>query len=615
MTGHVAGLLKIEGSMTRFYLRTFGKPTLRDEHGRTVPLPERALVVIAYMMIEHRTEIARERLVSLFYGGTSPTALASFRKLVERVRRCAVEGWEIPLSFSNDTARLDPESISADFEVFAENAPPSQDRLRQIFELLQAQFLENAPLEGAHAWISIQQDRWLQRFRQVLLDTRAAAKSPEQQSLWKESAKLFLEYVPQDYEVAGTLVQIHRRTGDATRQNPAELRGAPGAGESLWPPSDLIPRLVLLPPDDEPGRSSLVHSLFEDITIGLCALRKVAVVAPHTAARIRSHPDRIAQLEKYRISYVVDAAMSSQGLYVQLVFLPTDSVLWAERFWLEAGDFFLHRKAMAEMIVRYISLQLHTSEEELADYRGDPEVYHSYLVGSQHLRHTSLQDVRRARRALYETLKLREDFAPALAALSRTYTWEWVLTASGDPAFLAKARDYALAAVAKAPELPMAHRELGMAWLYLGDVDHSLEVLDHAERLGPHLADTICGHGDALVHASQPAEGFAKAIKGLSLNPMPPDDYYWVAAGASYFLGHFQEAITWIERMSDPAPAQRLLAASYAMAGDLEQARHHRKRALQLNPYFELAKWLSMLPVKEQWQKELYREGLRKAGF
>ena len=437
----------LEVRTTSFHLQTFGKLALKDAQGRPIPLPEKALVVITYMMLESRNEMPRERLVSLFHDRTSPAALTSFRKLVERVRRCASEGWDIPLSFSNEAAKLDTASIAADFEIFAETTASPQERLRSIFQLLQARFLETAPAEGAHAWINIQQERWLQRFRDALLDVYPSAKTPEQQSLWKESAKLFLEYVPQDCEVAGMLVQVHERDGGANQRKPSELRITHDAREPIGPPSDLIPRLVLLPPEEEPGRASVVQALFEDLTIGLCALRKVAVVAPYTAQRIRSHPDKLAQLERYRISYVVDASISGDGLFVQLVFLPTDSVLWAERFSLEAADHVLHRRAMAEMVVRYISLHLHTSEDELAAYRNEPEIYHSYLIGNQHLQHCSLQDVRRARRALHETLKLREDFAPALAALSRTYTWEWVLTASGDPVFLSKARDLAQAAI------------------------------------------------------------------------------------------------------------------------------------------------------------------------
>ncbi|EUB99728.1 Tetratricopeptide TPR_2 repeat-containing protein [Rhizobium sp. CF080] len=323
----------------------------------------------------------------------------------------------------------------------------------------------------------------------------------------------------------------------------------------------------------------------------------------------------MAQLERHSISYVLDTNISGEGLFVQMIFLPSDSVLWAERFRLKASSLASHRRQVAQMIVMAISGHLQRTEIVLADYRAHPEVYRSYLSSAQHLNKFTLPDVRRARNAFRETLRMRGDFAPALAGLSRTYSWEWVLTARGENELLVQAEETARKAVALEPELASAHRELGLSRLYLGDVDGSLEAFDRAEGLSPHLADAICGYADALVHASKPADGLAKISNAIRLNPICPDDYFWIAAGASYFLGEFHQAISYIDRMGDSSSARRLLAASYAMAGDTAKARAHRRKAQELNPQFDLDKWLSVLPVKEQWQKELYREGLLKAGF
>ena len=67
--------------------------------------------------------------------------------------------------------------------------------------------------------------------------------------------------------------------------------------------------------------------------------------------------------------------------------------------------------------------------------------------------------------------------------------------------------------------------------------------------------------------------------------------------------------------MRDNAPASRLAAASWAMLGEPAKARSWRKRALADNPDFNLERWLAMVPHREAWQTELYREGLVKAGF
>lgn len=125
----------------------------------------------------------------------------------------------------------------------------------------------------------------------------------------------------------------------------------------------------------------------------------------------------------------------------------------------------------------------------------------------------------------------------------------------------------------------------------------------------------LYSHADTLVHVSRPREALDKLGKALSLNPLAPDTYFWSAAGASYFLENYQDAIGYVQRMKDKSPGDRLLAASWAMLGDQKKARAYRMRALKSNPTFDVDKWLAVVPMKEQWQKDLYREGLKKAGF
>jgi hypothetical protein len=67
--------------------------------------------------------------------------------------------------------------------------------------------------------------------------------------------------------------------------------------------------------------------------------------------------------------------------------------------------------------------------------------------------------------------------------------------------------------------------------------------------------------------------------------------------------------------MKDKAPANRLAAAASAMMGDRKRAQFYRQRANALNPVFDLERWLAVVPFKDQQQKDLYREGLLRAGF
>lgn len=600
-------------------LVTFGGLWLADGERRTVPLPQKALFAVVYMLANREFELPRDHLARLLWAGDQDAAKINLRKMIERVRKCVADGWPVPLDFTASTACLSAEAVDPDFSVFSADLEVLP-RLNAISKLMTRRFLDEATLPvGLRPWVEKQRSRQWEDFRAAFFKAQAVAASRSDWANVKDSAKQLLERDPGDAAVREVLLQAHHyddRTGSQIRA--ARQVELPLSPEAAVAPSTLIelPRLVLLPPQEAAGNPAYpAQALMEDITISLCALRTVAVVAPYTAARIRQNADKITQLERHSISYVIDTSISGEGLFLQMIFLPSDSVLWAERFRLRPGSLASHRKQMAQMIVDAISSHLQRTELALADFRAYPDVYRSYLAGAQHLNRFTLPDLRRARNAFRETLKTRADFAPALAGLSRTYSWEWVLTAQGDRELLVQAEEAAKKAIALHPDLASAHRELGLSRLYLGDVDGSLQAFDRAEGLSPHLADAICGYADALVHASKPADGLAKIHKAIHLNPICPDDYFWIAAGASYFLGEFQQAISYIDRMGDFSSARRLLAASYAMAGDTAKARSHRRKAQELNPQFDLDTWLSVLPVKEQWQKDLYREGLLKAGF
>jgi tetratricopeptide (TPR) repeat protein len=192
---------------------------------------------------------------------------------------------------------------------------------------------------------------------------------------------------------------------------------------------------------------------------------------------------------------------------------------------------------------------------------------------------------------------------------------EWLLTARGDGELIRLSEDYANRAIVADPSLASGFRQLGVAKLYLNELDESVVALKIAEELSPHYADGIASFADTLVHASRPADGLAKIERAIALNPLSPADYLWTEAGANFALFRYREALEAISRMDDRTPADRLAAACWAMLGDVKKARLYMRRARETNPDFDVDRWLTLVPFKEAWQKEQYREALRKAGF
>ncbi|WP_259186339.1 peptide antibiotic resistance protein [Rhizobium sp. BK176] len=607
------------------YLRTFGELRMTDGTGNALAYPAKALLTIAYLFTCTDHTLTRQEIAAFLWSDAEPDqAGLNLRKLISRIRQID-ESDRAPLEITQSAVRLRTGVLSADLQVFDELRPP-MEKLKAVSELLQRDFAGSVRSvnKAIDNWIARQQEIHLTKMRQVLLEAAGSATSTEDSRTISGAAVQILEQNPTDEPVRAILQSLPGIA--ASRQQPAmpSFRAMAEASSPTAygdPPDQRglgrLPRLVLLPPTSQGGIGGLqlAAALVEDVTIELCALRNLSIVAPHTAEQIRRDSDKAAIIARHSISYLLDTRHSGEGLYAQLVFFPTDEIIWAMRFPMDAATLPTQRRLIAQHLASSVADELARNEQGRLSLEANPQAYHAYLVGASLIGKLTLPHIRRARSAFKEALKYNHGFAPAFTGLARSYTSEWLVTAQGNSELLNLAEQNAVKSIEYDEISAGGFRELGVTKLYLGDVDESVAALSHAENLSPHFADVIYSHADTLVHASRPGDALEKIKKAIALNPLAPDSYLWCAAGASYFLEQYEDAVAYVEAMKDKTPAHRIAAASLAMMGDRRRAHVYRQRAAALNPVFDVEKWLSVVPFKEQWQKDLYREGLLKAGF
>ena len=83
------------------------------------------------------------------------------------------------------------------------------------------------------------------------------------------------------------------------------------------------------------------------------------------------------------------------------------------------------------------------------------------------------------------------------------------------------------------------------------------------------------------------------------LDPYRQDDYADYLGLALFCAKRYQEAIKAFEITSDPKFYDHVwLAASYAHAGDLDTAREHGRRVLELAPDFTIGRFQRLEPYK-----------------
>ncbi len=405
--------------------------------------------------------------------------------------------------------------------------------------------------------------------------------------------------------------------------SPAEDAELGDRSEILLPTASVrsgTPRITILPPVPIAGQDYAHHlaaSLIEDITIGLCRFKSLSVVAPHTAWEL-SQNGKKALMRSFKIDYAVETQLQNLDgkllLAVRLVNAVTRDILWVEKYAFTRENMARHYR---ELSVRIVSLLVDTIERiELGRYvEQDATAYHLFLTGQRLLRRLDLPSIRKARRAFKEALGTAPDFVPALSGLARTFHLEWLLMARGDIGLLSMAEQLAFRSLEIDPDDARGYRSIGLCRLFAGRFDESLEAFSQAERRNPQYADLLVDFADALQHACEPATALEKIGRAIELNPLCPDDYWWVAGGANFHLRRYADAIKCMSHMRDQSPAYRLVAASWAMLGERERASEYVDKAKDIHPDFSVHSWLSILPIKDPEFAQHYEQGLREAGF
>lgn len=599
-------------------LQTLGHLRLLDEGGNDIVFPEKALLILCYLQTRGVSDMPRADAASLFWDDSnSAAAFANLRQTVSRTQKRQRELDRIYLTFTDTAIGLGPDAIESDIDGVHDGAC-----LPALAATLTDDFLKHVKPgnRALSSWIMLQRAAHMAILRGALLDNNGQGGTGLRQARAAAALRL-LESNPDDEEVRAMLTGRPAASPILmTAQPPARVLTLQDADIGFARPNP--PRVVLLPPVTTLAARAATRfseALIEDVTIGLCALRSISIIAPHTAAQISLQADRAATYERHKISYILETRLRDEGdhhsLFTQLIFFGSDEVVWAERFPLSAEGLARSRQMISHQIAGSIATEIERNELVRGDYEIDAKAYRSFLTAQGQSKNLDLRDIRRARKSFREALKENSNYAPALGGLAHNYFLEWVLTARGDHELLKQAELHAQKAIEVDERLPSGYRELGIVKLYTRQFDESAAYLDRAEELSPNYANVIASYADTLVQGSRPDIGLQKIEHAIELNPLPPDEYFWIAASASYALDRYEDALAYINRMNDKQPAHRLSAASWAMLGDRKKARLFVRRTYESNPDFDFESWTAIIPFKEEWQRKHYYDGLKKAGF
>ncbi len=263
-------------------------------------------------------------------------------------------------------------------------------------------------------------------------------------------------------------------------------------------------------------------------------------------------------------------------------------------------------------------MQIDASERRLALAKPPNllEAYSLTLQGQQHIYRYRRDDNATAHKLYSEANRVDNKYAPASAGISRSLNIGWRYSWLEDQdAPLDKALEYAQIAVGLDQTDARGYGELGFAHLYRKEHDASINAYQRALSINPNDADLIAEMADTYGHSGLNEQAVELFQRAMHLNPYYPDQYLWNLGGVYYNLRQYEDAISTVLRMHNPAEGERLLAASYAQLGKLTEANQHAEKVLLSHPNFTTDRWATIMPDKYPKDSEHFIEGLKKAGL
>jgi TolB-like protein len=435
--------------------------------------------------------------------------------------------------------------------------------------------------------------------------------------------------VPAAYEYLGE--QPLRNIGGAVEVWRVRLDAPPSPAQSWRRPATALalpsrPSIAVLPFLNL-ARGALedyfADGLTEDIITDLSKFRELFVIARNSSfvfkSRVVSAQEAGRELGvRYLLEGSVRAAGSRLRVTAQLVDAVHGHQVWADRYDRELTDIFDVQDEITRVIVATLVGQMHRADRTRAT-QAHPDRLEAYglLLKGQEAFFQYTSDGNALAQQFYRRAIEREPgYARAHAALSRAYNYDWQYGwSSGSEGSLAVALEFAKKAVALDNANARAHAELGFVHLFLRRYDRAEQELDLAASLNPNDPDIMGERAELRVYTRRSEEAVTLLRDAMRLNPHYPDWYLWSLADALYALRRYEEVIAAVEQMHNLTAGRRLLAASHAQLGRLEEARLQAAEVLRLQPGFSCRAWADKQPECDPEETEHLRDGLRKAGL
>jgi adenylate cyclase len=424
----------------------------------------------------------------------------------------------------------------------------------------------------------------------------------------------FEELGEQSLKNIGAPVRVYRVSGLA------RLPIAGGAVPSSKPSIAVLP-FVSMSGDVE--QQYFGDGITEDIITELARFRNLHVLARNTSFRYRGQDVDVQRVgRELGVQYIVEGSVRRLGdrirITAQLIDTATGHHVWADRFDRNQEELF----AVQDQVVKTIAATLVGRMQAAATERAQRKAPASLAAYELVLKGDALPLYRpgsaeEARKLFEQAIALDPGYAKAYSLLANLEMTDWYRDFNASPELLDRAFALAQKAVQIDPNDP--HSQVAVARLHQtrGAFARAEYHYAKARELNPNSALLMAGFGDLNITLGEPEKALEYFREARALDPFFEPSWLWPITGLAHFMARqYEEAITAMERATEPPYwAHLYMAASHAMLGNAERARHHAALTLRLRPDFSISRCIERQPLRRERDRDHVLEAFRKAGL
>jgi TolB-like protein len=408
----------------------------------------------------------------------------------------------------------------------------------------------------------------------------------------------WIETLPRrGYRFVGPARVAEQGVADQGTGHQGVIAGAPPVADppmAADPPSLTLPAqpsIAVLPFQNmsgDPGQEYFADGVVEEIITALSRFRSLFVIARNSSFAYKGRFVDVKQVgRELGVRYVLEGSvrrsMNQVRVAAQLVDALSGAHLWADRFDGALEDIFDLQDCVAARVASEIEPRLAQVEFERAKRKPTVNLgaYDYYVRALANCYPTTREQSEEVLRLAYKAIELDPGFASAygIAAWfhSRRGQNQWTTDAVQERADALRMARRA-AELGKEDVFSLAFA--GYTFAFAGrEVENGAALADRAIELNPNLALAwgICGWVTLML--GQHDAAIDRTAQAMRLSPLDPfmRGPQTTMAVAHLMAGRYAEAVSWAAKALQPdpkfAPALRIVVASHALAGNLEQTR------------------------------------------